>query len=331
MIKSRKIFHPSGCYIETPLFIPSFSSKGFEVQVNKDNEFDYEISYLQDVTIPFLTESVLLSAYDLHYNAVIPPSISSGFVPEITIIDSGGYESSLNFDLSETHKLSYTYQEWNIDKYKTVVENWNLTHPAIIVSFDKTSYNKSIYNQIKEAIDFFENYNHFLKTILLKPSKHYYLDIAEIVENISLLSSFDILGVTEKELGSTMKERIDNIKLLRQALEKSNIDIPIHLFGCLNPNNCILYFIAGVEIFDGLSWLRFIYQGNHLAHIQSYMAKNLIFEESEHFFREKAICENIFYLKNLKKNLISFSRSSDYTVFENAELIKESCKSLNLL
>src|SRR5437762_14241497 len=76
--------------IETPLLIPSFSSKGFP-----------EVKQLIDVMAQYITESTLVSAYDIHH----------GFIKrhysfcDVIFLDSGGYEAALDFDLSEARRV----------------------------------------------------------------------------------------------------------------------------------------------------------------------------------------------------------------------------------
>jgi hypothetical protein len=54
----------------------------------------------------------------------------------------------------------------------------------------------------------------------------------------------DVIGVTEKEAGSTLRERIETVVLLRRALHLIGSDIPIHLFGGLDPALSPLFFLA---------------------------------------------------------------------------------------
>lgn len=330
MIKRRKITHPTGFSIETPLLVPSFSSKGFEIDI-KGKDIIYETSFLQEEISPFINESTLLSAYDIYYGIVKKPSLEYSFIPEIVIIDSGGYESSLSFDLVETHKHGYTNFEWDIEKYKEVIASWNTVFPAIIVSFDKNYYHKPICQQIDESLSLFEGQNEFLKTFLIKPSNGNCIFIEEIIQNIEKLHQFDIIGLTEKELGGTFRERIVNIQIIRAEMEKHNIDIPIHLFGCLNPIHCVLYAIAGIDIFDGLSWQRYVYHEMNVVHISSFMSNLYLFDENDNFFKQKIIQQNITYLHNLRKSMIKYSFENNFDVFECGERIKKSCNLLNLI
>jgi len=54
-------------------------------------------------------------------------------------------------------------------------------------------------------------------------------------------------------------DKLRNLVTLRRRLTDAGVDVPIHLFGSLDPVMSPLYFAAGAEIFDGLSWLRYGY------------------------------------------------------------------------
>ena len=70
--------------------------------------------------------------------------------------------------------------------------------------------------------------------------------------NVSVLEGFDLVGVTEKELGNSLLNRLHNTSRLRMALDEVSNEAPIHVFGSLDPLNVPLYFAAGAEVFDGL-------------------------------------------------------------------------------
>ena len=45
------------------------------------------------------------------------------------------------------------------------------------------------------------------------------------------LRDFDVIGFTEKEIGNSVLDRMNNIAKLRIAMRKANINKPIHIFG----------------------------------------------------------------------------------------------------
>jgi hypothetical protein len=74
------------------------------------------------------------------------------------------------------------------------------------------------------------------------------------------------VGFTEKELGDSYLSRLTTLARLRIVLDEAGISAPIHLFGALDPLFTPLYFAAGAEIFDGLSWMRYGYSGGLAVH-----------------------------------------------------------------
>ena len=107
-----------------------------------------------------------------------------------------------------------------------------------------------------------------VRCFLLKPpegSDFHNLDPLS-AENVALLRAFDIIGVTEREIGESIHDRLVNIARLRQSLDAAEVTSPIHVFGGLDPVFTPLYFAAGAEIFDGLGWLRYAYRDGVAMH-----------------------------------------------------------------
>ena len=73
---------------ETPLLLPSFSSKGFP-----------QVRQIMNLMAEFITSPILISAYDVHYR-LIPDKITFS---QLLFLDSGGYEARIEHDLSETY------------------------------------------------------------------------------------------------------------------------------------------------------------------------------------------------------------------------------------
>lgn len=305
--------HPLGIEISTPLLVPSYSSKGFAMHDGKSELYNIMI-----FTKEFIYEAQLISAYDIYYGHIL--DIMKLNPTQLTIIDSGGYETSNNFDLSETRKYYRSKKDWNIKLLNEVLDNWTELYPAIVVSYDAVELKIPIKEQVKKAHNFFNSKTQFLTDFLIKPIEieSNFLDINEVLKNIKSFSDFNIIGITEKELGDSYFERMKNIYLLRNELDKNNISSPIHVFGALDPLSVILYFIMGAEIFDGLSWLKYDYY-NCCA---SYVNNSSILKNIENVFltdnevRMQTIKDNIYRLETLKHILINFSQNKDFVIFD---------------
>ena len=305
--------HPLGIDVSTPLLIPSYSSKGFAMHDGKS-----ELCNIMIFTKEFIYETQLLSAYDIYYKHML--DITELNPTQLTVIDSGGYETSNNFDLSETRKYERYKKAWNKDLFNQVLDNWTELYPAIVVSYDDVELKIPIIEQIKDANNFFEKKKQFLSDFLIKPIEieSNFINIDEVLKNVRNFESFNIIGVTEKELGDSYFERMKNIYLLRNELDKCNIESPIHVFGALDPLSVILYYIMGAEIFDGLSWLKYDYY-NYCA---SYVNNSSIIKDVNNVYltdneiRMQTIKDNIYQLETLKNILINFAQKKDYGIFD---------------
>ena len=310
----NQIKHPLGIELTTPLLIPSYSSKGFAI----DDSGKSELCNIMNFAKEFVYESQLVSAYDIYHKHM--PEITELNRTQITLIDSGGYETSNNFDLSETRKYDRTRKVWNQNLLNEVIDSWPELYPAIVVSFDDIDARIPIEDQIRNAQNYFCKKKQFLSDFLIKPNSYEesFIDIERIKNHANDFSFFDIVGITEKELGDSLFERMKNIYSIRTKLDSLSIMSPIHIFGALDPLSVILYFIVGAEIFDGLSWLKYDYfYGN-----ASYINNSCILKNIDNMFlndndlRLQTLKNNIYKLDTLKYILIEFSKSSKYEIFD---------------
>jgi hypothetical protein len=103
---------------------------------------------------------------------------------------------------------------------------------------------------------------------LVKPTQRgQLLDIENIASVTSAFAEFDIIGVTEKELGDSIVEKCRALLMLRNVLLAAGLDPPIHVFGTITPGAMLAYLLCGADIFDGLNWLRYDYSRYGLASI----------------------------------------------------------------
>lgn len=338
-LKTRIINHPSGVEIETPLFVPSYSSKGFALEKKRNGKFKSEVCNAIGIAKEMLVESQLISAYDLHYDYLLKPSdlIST----QLTFIDSGGYETSSSFDFAESKRGNHHHEEWNINLLEAVIKKWpSERFPAVIVSFDDEKQRKPIKDQINDASIYFAKHKDFLHDFLIKPEtvKSEYIKIESLLKNIEHLKTFDIIGVTEKELGNSILVRMQRINKIRNNLDAIKIDAPIHVFGSLDPITVILYFLAGAEIFDGLTWLKYSYFNGVAMYTNNLCAldKNIEIDTKDSQVKATSIVNNIHYLSRLKNILINFTKSeNDFKLFDDlgynglGEIIEKNFKIFN--
>jgi hypothetical protein len=232
--------------VQTPLLVPSFSSRGFP-----------DISEIHENMRDYLHGVSLISAYDL-YNGGL--ALAEIYATEVLFIDSGGYEAQATVDPIEPYVDLRPGREWQLTYYQRVLDLLEPLSRVVIVSFDHAAPTP-VSEQARQARALFEAYPAFAGDFLCKPesAEAPFISMAAVTAHIDELGSFDIIGITEKELGGSLLERCRNLHGVRDALHGRGHDTPIHIFGCLDPVTVLAYFLCGADVFDGLAWLRFAF------------------------------------------------------------------------
>ncbi|HKU48541.1 MAG TPA: hypothetical protein VJP79_01200 [Nitrososphaera sp.] len=271
-----------------------------------------------ELTAPQLNDSLLLSAYDLHYQ-LLPNAINHLSVPEIIFIDSGGYELGASNDLSAVKDSMPGSKPWSSELFQETLksiprEPLNLIG---IVNYDLDSKGHPLEEQIHSARRLFNDWPQFIHTFLLKPTtgSQQYLPMAQIKAAVPELRGFSIIGVTEDELGNSLLDRITNIADLRKTLDAEGISTPIHVFGSLDPLLTPLYFLAGAEIFDGLSWLRYGYHEGIAIYYQHFSALGPGIQRQRSKVRAQMLINNLNELDRLRMNMTTFLDNENFGVF----------------
>jgi hypothetical protein len=263
----------------------------------------------------FIDGSTLVSAYDIHYKKIAPRLT----FPKFVFLDSGGYEARVEHDLSEAYGQDYDPQTWTVEFYEAVLAKWKISRPTIAVSFDNPTRHSSLAKQITAANKLFKKFPGFIPELLIKPKrKGEYIPVEEVVAAISELQSFAVVGFTERELGPKVMERMIKIATIRKAMDAAGLKIPIHIFGSLDTLSTSLYFVAGAEIFDGLTWLRFGYSEGRTIYAQNYGAmivKNGILQDYRDLSTTMWV-DNYYYLDRLRTQMINFARGKKFAAFE---------------
>lgn len=314
LARSRAIKHPVGVELTTPLLVPSFSSKGFP----RSTKGESWIRKALDTTSEWLTDIMLISAYDLHYKE-IPAAVDLQCTPEITILDSGGYEAGFDQDLATPVFRNHEPQEWTTDLLRKSYETWPAEYPAIFVSYDHPTHRVPYAKQVESAHQLLDGFAGQMHSILLKPEtndRNYLASTLKAVdEKPELLRGFDVVGVTEKELGSGFLQRMERLAHLRQSLDRVGITAPIQVFGALDPISACLYFLAGGEIFDGLTWLRYAYHNGHCIYRANYGALEIGLNCKDTLVDAKTMIDNINRLRDLEMAMRRVAHDKDIGKF----------------
>jgi hypothetical protein len=106
-------------------------------------------------------------------------------------------------------------------------------------------------------------------------------------------------------------------------MDEAEIKAPIHIFGSLDPITSVLYFIAGAEIFDGLTWVRYSYYQGRAIYYHNYAAILNALHERDDMVKARSLVDNIYYLRNLQTQMERFIYNESFAVFgENAALFE---------
>ena len=295
----------------TPMLVPSISSRA-----------NIDIKKLLSSVVELVTGPLLISAYDYCYASEFDISF-----PELIFLDSGGYECNKDGDISDIGLYKPDSKEWNRDYHSRVVDNWKNEIPTVLISYDHPTVREPIERQINHANDFFNGKDNFLKEILIKPRSVGAIRIKtdDIKQNLKSLNSFDIIGFTEKELGYSVLERMINLAKIRIMMDKEGLEKPIHIFGSLDPITTPLYYLSGADIFDGLSWLRFVFHEGNTYYLDSFGPKQFGIHQHSLAMWGRSIAANYTSLRRLEIDLEKFQYNKDFKVFgENADFFSKS-------
>ena len=320
----RAVRLPSGRTVQTPLVVPSFSSKGFAL--SGDDPPRTEVSPLLGTLIDQLSRSFLVSAYDLHHrlldaaDALGDPDWSSNPLSktELLFIDSGGYEVTQGADAGELVQDLSPAREWSAEIYRALLDSLpEAAENVAAVALDRPG--ESYRAQVVSAQEFLAAWPRLAPVVLLKPpvrgGPH---DFSQLVPDASRLGFFSVVGVTEHELGDTLLKRVIAIIELRDLLTRAGHRMPIHVFGALDPLYVPLYFAAGADIFDGLTWLRYAYWHGLAVHVEQGPLLNKQTDLRDDVRRWTVAASNLTQLGQLRANLMRFANEGgDWTIYDD--------------
>lgn len=304
LAREGSVVHNGTPILPTPLLIPSFSSKGFP-----------EMKKIISLMTEFITEAVLVSAYDVHYKLLAPKKLT---FPSAIFLDSGGYEARVEHDLSEAYGQDYKPKKWTANDHRRVLAEWETVVPTIAISYDSPRRHSSTERQVAAALKLKHEFPLFLHEFLAKPEhKGELIEPSAIARSLGSLKEFSVIGFTEHELDHRIIGRMEKLAKLRRILDENGIATPIHVFGSLDSLSTVLYFLSGAEIFDGLTWLRFGFHGGQTIYRQNYGAiqgENGILKSAREL-SHAMWKNNYYYLEALGDQMRNYVRTKEYKSF----------------
>lgn len=298
----REITFGEGQTLSTPMLVPSFSSRVPEI------EKPFRAS------AQFIDGPILISAYDVKHKLLSPPYDFGSAI----FLDSGGYEISRITDLSDVGDQATGPLGWAEEDHAKLVAKWKPRIPSVVISYDNPIKRHPLAEQIERAKGFKLSRPDIVREILLKPEKpgQNFIQMNSVLENVRSLAGFGIIGVTEKEIGNSVLERMVHIAKLRQALKKIDLNTPIHIFGSLDTVTTLFYFVAGADIFDGLTWLRYAFKDGRTLYRQDFGISDLGI--STKAYKVDALCwgRNYTYMTDMELEMGRFPNTHDFHVFK---------------
>lgn len=328
LARRSQLVLPSGARIDTPLLIPSASSKGAGRTGGPEGDpGSFQQLEVIEATGPALRapSTLLISSYDLHHGLIqqerfIEPT--HPFPIDLLFVDSGSYET-LSFEGDPPFIQNVEPLPWDEAMFVSTIERLDLSGDVVLINFDR----RDDYDlQIAAAEEFFAAHNGGVSDLLLKPPNDApFHDFDQLTTLVRRLDAFQIVGVTEKELGLTPLDRLAGLAKLRTLLDEGGVARPIHVFGGLDPLWTPLYHAAGAEIMDGLSWWRYAFQDGTATYRDVAVLRdlNLLAEPLE---TGRAIVRqtNLERLALLEDDLIAYTDThGDWAHFDRAAILEQ--------
>ena len=232
--------------VSTPLIVPSFSSSGFP-----------DVESIYNEMRDSLYGVCLVSALDLA-SGCIPADVTDEV--NLVLVDSGMYEARTKVGAPIYTLSPVASHNWSRRQYSSLAGGIDPMSNTILVNYDCPG---PISRQFKHAVEDFSHAPHTASDFLVKPEfPSQLVNVARLATHSEELKQFNIVGMTAEEAGDSLKSRCRMVVMLRNALLDAGLDLPIHVFGALKPIEVLAYFLCGADVFDGLSWLRFSFNGN---------------------------------------------------------------------
>jgi hypothetical protein len=303
MLASRRFLRiGSAPPIKTPLLLPSFSSKGFP-----------NVAKILQTMEEYISDEVLVSAYDIYNNHIKPPFDFASAI----FLDSGGYEASKEIELSDTYEKEYSGREWSLDRHQQVLAEWKSNSPTVCVSYDHPNDRVPTGQQIARAKAMVLPPGNSARALLIKPesetSKRLHLE--NILPTVKQMTGFAVVGVTEKEIGNSTLSRMINVAKLRKDLDVHHPGLPIHVFGSLDTISTFLYFLAGADIFDGLTWLRYAFSNGDTVYRHHFGALSLPITTNSDIVEGRCWTNNYQSMQEMRLSMIKFAADGRFEHF----------------
>ncbi|MBA7611355.1 Queuine tRNA-ribosyltransferase catalytic subunit 1 [subsurface metagenome] len=245
--------------INTPFFFPAISSVKTNFEIGECLKLIKKIGY----------PGFLVSSYDIYNAGEKEKNKLLGIISEstegetLTLLDSGNYEAFWSND-----------KEWRFQNLESVLDKISVD---FCFSFDIFwNERKNVKQHVKETVTSIAKTAGAQKSgttipLLHSDSKSFPEIVRRVVEGINP----EVIGVPERELGSSIFERATTVKRIRDELDKTNRQIPLHLLGTGNPISILIFTLCGADIYDAIEWCKTVVDPE-TCHLFHFAQKELI-------------------------------------------------------
>ena len=281
--------------VATPLIVPSFSSCGFP-----------QVADIYDGMKDKLHGVCLVSALDLA-SGCIPADVTDEV--NLVLIDSGMYEAKNSPCVQGDHCPSTTKGHWRRQQYLEIAGGIDGGGNVILVNYDRA---ETLQQQIMWAAEDFAHAPQSASDFLVKPElSSGFVNVAKLAKHAGELQQFDIVGITAREAGDSLVKRCSTVVMLRDAMGDASLDVPIHIFGAINPMEVLAYFFCGADVFDGLNWLRLAFRkhGSMAIEEAAFEEQNVSLNDCD--LRLDQRISNLSFLYRLQESLHRYCLTND--------------------
>lgn len=334
LARSRRI-DLAGNQVETPLLVPAISSMAVDpIPTTMFGQKRRELvaaSMVHTATfLPRIEEAALVSAYDVFHELLadakaftVDFTASMYAVPAVLFIDSGWYEKMAGTMSGLWHARIGRPAPFELTDYEHLLRALDPELQAVAVSWDTRG---TYLEQIAAAQRLLGDKARLNSDILLKPEGgrdfHDFRDLS--TNTAARLHAFDVVGVTEKELGDRLLGRLVSLAQLRKRLDEAAVMAPIHVFGGLDPLMTPLYFVAGGEVFDGLTWLRYAFRGGQSVARDSALVLDRVKEKRVLLAATDVQHDNLDALRDLSRDLkVFFHNGGDWKKLRHGDILRQ--------
>lgn len=317
LARSRVLWPGRSLQLTSPLLIPSLSSKGSPLLAGG-------VSAANDIlrlVAPALEDVCLVSAYDLKYR-FLPDAEPLVFgqggaasqipVPDLVVVDSGGYELSTDFEGGEIHRGPRLVEPFSEQDFLQQVAQIPISRRVMVVSYDGPDVRGISYErQYAAAESLVQSHPQLMVDFLVKPPEvDSHVRPRDFLAAVGDLAGFAAVGFAERELGDSYASRFSAIAEARLGMdERGAQEVPIHIFGSLSPIISPLYFMAGAEVFDGLSWMRYAWHEGRSIHRDELALLRGRLDSPDELTEAERLLGNLQELNAVKIAMIAWSQS----------------------